>query len=184
MFFETPIAFRRWLQQHHRTAAELWVGFYKKSTGRPSITWPEAVDEALCFGWIDGVRKSVDADSYMNRFTPRRPKSVWSQVNRKRVEALLAEGRMRPAGLEAWKRRDEGSPGYSFEQRESPQLSPEAEAEFRRNTKAWTFFQAQPPGYRRLMTWYVISAKREETRARRLGTLVDACAKGKRLGEL
>ena len=180
-FFPTPAHFRRWLERHHASATELWVGFYKKSTGRPSITWPEAVDEALCFGWIDGIRKSLDEESYTNRFTPRKPGSNWSLINTKRVKELIEQGRMHEAGLEAFKSRDPKKSVYSFEQRKNPQLTPELEALFKRNRDAWQFFEAQPPGYRRVITFYVVSAKQEATRLRRLDNLIKHCAAGRRI---
>jgi len=182
LFFETPAQFRKWLQAHHRTEQELWVGFYKKGTGRPSLTWPEAVDEALCFGWIDGVRKSLDAESYTNRFTPRRKGSNWSAINTRRMDELMAAGRVRAAGKKAFEARDAKKSGvYSFEQREAPAFDAGLEARFKRHKAAWTFFQAQPPGFRRLATWYVVSAKQEATRQRRLDILVANSAAGHRL---
>jgi uncharacterized protein YdeI (YjbR/CyaY-like superfamily) len=163
----------------------LWVGFHKKATGRPSLTWPESVDEALCFGWIDGLRKSIDADSYMIRFTPRRPGSTWSLVNSRRARALIEEGRMQPAGLAAFKARDPVKSGtYSFEQRSAAALDAESEARFMADRAAWRFFQAQPAGYRRTAIFWVVSARREETRARRLATLIADSAAGQRLGLL
>ena len=183
-FFETPGDFRAWLEANHETATELWVGFHKKSTGRPSITWPEAVDQALCFGWIDGIRKSVDEHSYTNRFTPRKPTSNWSLVNVRRVGALTEAGLMMPAGLRAFALRDEARTGvYSAEQR--PQEFPPAYAEqFQQNGPAWAFFQAQPPGYRRTVFHWVTSAKREETRLKRLATLIEDSKHGRRIGLL
>ena len=182
MFFPTPGDFRKWLKKNHRKESELWVGYYKKGSGRPSITWPESVDEALCFGWIDGVRKSLDADSYVIRFTPRKGGSIWSEVNTRRAGELIREKRMEAAGLRAFEARDPEKTGlYSFEQRHSAKLDEAAEAKFRRNRKAWGFWEAQPPGYRKIITWWVVSAKREETRARRLQTLIDASAAGKRI---
>lgn len=183
-FFETPDQFRAWLEAHHETATELWVGFYKKATGRPSITWPEAVDQALCFGWIDGVRRSVDEHSYANRFTPRKAKSAWSNVNIAKVQTLLEQGLMRPAGLRAFEAREAGNSGvYSFEQR--PQaLPPEYEQQFRAHGPAWAFFEAQPPGYRRTAMHWVLSAKREETRQKRLATLIEDSARGRRIALL
>jgi len=183
-FFPTASALRRWLERHHETESVLLVGFYKKGSGRASITWPESVDEALCFGWIDGVRKSIDAESYSIRFTPRRRGSAWSAINLRKVEALIASGRMRPAGLRAFEERDPRKSGtYSFE-RAAAQLSPEAEAEFRASPAAWTFFQSQPPGYRKLMAWWIVSAKQEATRMRRLRTLIAESAAGRRIGLL
>jgi uncharacterized protein YdeI (YjbR/CyaY-like superfamily) len=184
-FFRTPAAFRRWLERHHASATELWVGFHKKSSGRPSLTYAESVDEALCFGWIDGVRKSVDADRYVTRFTPRRPGSVWSVINTRRARALIAQGRMHPAGLAAFKARNPKRSGvYSFEQRKAAALTRQETAALRADTAAWRFFASQPPGYRRVVTWWVISAKRPETRARRLRVLIADSAAGRRIGPI
>ena len=172
-FFATPAEFRTWLAAHHQTARELWVGFYKKGAGRPSITWPESVDEALCFGWIDGVRKSIDDASYMIRFTPRAPRSTWSAVNIDRVTELTAQGRMHPAGLQAFEKRTEAkSRIYAYEQGKQAGFDEVHEREFRRHAKAWKFFQAQPPWYRRTASWWVMSAKKEETRQKRLAALI------------
>jgi uncharacterized protein YdeI (YjbR/CyaY-like superfamily) len=183
-FFSSPAEFRRWLQRHHASARELWVGFHKKATGRQTITWAQAVDEALCFGWIDGVRKSVDGDRYANRFTPRRRGSTWSLVNTRRAQELIAEGRMRPAGLRAFEARDPARSGlYSFE-RANAALTPDAEARFRAETAAWQFFQAQPPGYRRTVLHWVTSARQQETRDRRLDILIRDCRNGERIGPL
>jgi uncharacterized protein YdeI (YjbR/CyaY-like superfamily) len=183
-FFETADQFRGWLARHHATAAELWVGFHRKGSGRPSITWPESVDQALCFGWIDGVRRSLDGGSYMIRFTPRRTTSIWSAVNIRRANALIAAGLMEPAGLRAFEARDDRRTArYSFE-REQVALEPEQERRFRRHRKAWAFFQAQPPGYRRTATWWVVSAKREATREKRLATLIEDSAAGRRIALL
>jgi len=182
-FFPTPERFRFWLERNHDTADELWVGYYKKETGKPSLTWPESVDEALCVGWIDGLRKSVNAEAYMIRFTPRRPTSLWSKVNIGRVAVLTAEGRMRPEGLAAFGRR-ERTAVYSFEQSERRGLDAAAEKEFRKNRKAWTWFQRQPPWYRRTSGWWVVSAKRPETRARRLAILVHDSGAGRTIGPL
>ena len=179
-FFETPEEFRAWLEQHHETATEVFVGFYKKGSGRPSLTWPEAVDQALCFGWIDGVRRSLDDVSYANRFTPRRPKSNWSAVNVAKVEALEAAGLMKPAGLRAYEARTAERTGvYSFERRESAVLPPDFEEALRGNPAAWEWFEGRPPGYRRTAIHWVISAKREETRLRRLRQLIDCSAEGR-----
>ncbi len=183
-YFPTAADLRAWFEEHHGTVDELWVGFYKKASGRPSVTYQEAVDEALCFGWIDGIRKSLDGESYTNRFTPRRPNSNWSQVNIRRVGELTAQGRMKPAGLKAFEERDPArSQQYSFENR--PQaLGEPYEATFRANPKAWEFFQAQAPGYRRTAIWWVVSARKEETRLRRLATLIEDSQNGRRLGML
>lgn len=183
-FFASPDAFREWLESHHETERELWVGFYKKATGIPSITWPEAVDQALCFGWIDGVRKSLDADSYTNRFTPRKATSTWSEVNRKRVEELTALGLMRPAGIRAHKARTAANSGiYGYEQKVT-ELEEAYAAQLRANPTAWGFFQAQPPSYRRTASWWVMSAKQESTRLRRLATLIDDSANGRTIKPL
>jgi uncharacterized protein YdeI (YjbR/CyaY-like superfamily) len=184
-FFAVPADFRAWLEENHERESELLVGFYKKATGRPSITWPEAVDEALCFGWIDGIRRSLGDESYTIRFTPRKPRSTWSAVNIERAKELVAKGRMRPAGLAAFEARsDDRSAIYSYEQRHEARLAPGEEREFRANERAWEFFQGQPPSYRKPALWWVVSAKREETRARRLRTLIDDSASGRRLRRL
>ena len=181
-FFPTPKHFRAWLAKNHDRVAELWVGYYRKDSGRRSITWPESVDEALCFGWIDGIRKKVDAISYKVRFTPRRARSVWSAVNIGRVAVLSAEGRMQPPGIAAFERRDENnSRRYSFENRATAKLTAAQEREFRRDPAAWKFFQAQPPGYRRLAAWWVIGAKRTETRRARLDRLIAASRARRRI---
>src|SRR6266513_4337732 len=172
-FFATPSEFCIWLEEHHHKARELWVGFYKKSSGKPSITWPESVDEALCFGWIDGIRKKIDDESYMIRFTPRKPRSVWSAINIGNVERLLKEKRMEPAGLKAFSARKEYRSGiYSYEQR-SPELIEPYLGKLKRNKGAWKFFQAQPPYYRKTMNWWIVSAKQEETRLKRLDKLIE-----------
>ena len=172
-FFSTPKLFRAWLAKNHDRADSLWVGYYRKDSGRRSITWPESVDEALCFGWIDGIRKKVDDISYKIRFTPRRAKSVWSAVNIGRISVLTSEGRMEPAGKVAFARREESkSRQYSFENRATAKLSAADERELKRDPVALKFFAAQPPGYRRLAAWYVISAKRTETRRARLKRLI------------
>jgi uncharacterized protein YdeI (YjbR/CyaY-like superfamily) len=184
IFFETPAEFRAWLEAHHETATEFWVGFYKKASGKSSMTWSEAVDQALCFGWIDGVRRSVGGDGYANRFTPRKPRSNWSNVNIAKVEALTAQGLMMPAGLRAFEQRDAARSGvYSFERRPEA-LPPEYEARFKERPAAWDFYQRQPPGYRRLTTHWVTSAKREETRVKRLAMLIKDSANGRRIAQL
>jgi len=180
-FFKTPAAFRKWLAANHNKSKELWVGFYKKDTGKPSITWPESVDEALCFGWIDGIRKKYDDESYVIRFTPRKPESIWSAVNIRNVERLSNEKRMMPAGLKAYALRKEFRSGiYSYEQRPAELTEPYA-SQFKKNKAAWKFFEAQPPGYRKMMTWFILSAKTEETRQKRLARLIESSAKGQRL---
>ena len=185
VFFASGEEFRAWLARHHATATELWVGFHRKHTRRPSLTWPESVDAALAFGWIDGVRKSLDADAYVIRFTPRKRGSVWSNVNTKKAEALIQAGLMHAAGLRAFEARDEKNSGiYSFEQRQHPEFSAAERKEFRANAAAWKFFQTQPPGYRRLTTHWVVSAKRPETRARRLRALIADSAASLRIPAL
>ena len=185
IFFASPSAFRAFLQEHHAQPGELWVGFYKKDSGRPSITWPEALDVALCFGWIDGVRKSLGDDSYTIRFTARKPRSLWSAVNVKRARELTRMGLMQPPGVEAFERRvEERSVIYSYEQKKAPQLSEEDEKRFRARKEAWDFFQAQAPWYRRTATWWIISAKRPETRMKRLLTLIDDSEHGRTIPPL
>ena len=181
-FFDSPGDLRRWLEENHDTAAELLVGFYKKASGRGGITWEEAVDEALCFGWIDGVRPSGDEHSYAIRFTPRRPRSSWSARNFERVAALRADGRMRPAGLAAFEARDKAKQPYRTS--DVVPLSDEFEARLRSRAEAWEFFQAQAPWYRRNASRWVMTAKREETRERRLATLIEDSAAGRRLRQL
>jgi uncharacterized protein YdeI (YjbR/CyaY-like superfamily) len=184
-YFATPAAFRRWLARHHARETELWVGFHKKGSGTPSITWPESVDEALCFGWIDGLRKSVDADRYMIRFTPRKRNSIWSVVNTRRAQALIEAGRMQSAGLAAFEARTaERSGVYAFERREAATLEAGEEAAFRRHRAAWRYFESCPAGYRRTALHWVTSAKRAETRARRLATLIEDSSAGRRLKQL
>src|SRR5579871_3940968 len=180
-FFPTPADLRQWFEANHATARELLVGFYKKGSGRPSITWPESVDEALCVGWIDGVRKSLDEHSYVIRFTPRKRSSVWSAVNVKRVGVLTEQGRMRPAGLTAFEARQENKSGiYSYEQRQA-RLAEPYEGMLREDAAAWEFFQAQPPSYRKAVGWWVVSAKKEETRLKRLAQLIEDSARGRRI---
>ena len=184
-FFPTPADLRAWLEENHETETELLVGFYKKGSGKRSITWPELVDEALCFGWIDGIRRRIDDESYTIRLTPRKPASTWSSVNIKRVGELTKEGRMRPAGLAAFERRTEDRSGiYSYERRKAATLEPDQEREFRANAEAWRFFQLQPAGYRQTATHWVVSAKRDETRRKRLSTLIEDSANGRRLRHL
>src|SRR5205814_2028339 len=162
-------------------AVELWVGFYKKDSGKPSITWPESVDEALCFGWIDGVRKSLDGESYMIRFTPRKPSSIWSAVNIRNVERLLKDDRMRPAGVQAYEAREaHRSEIYAYEQRSAELIEPYA-GTLRSHKAAWKFFSAQPAGYRKMMNWWIVSAKREATRLDRLAKLIKASEKHERI---
>lgn len=176
-FFKTPADWRKWLERNHDKVDELWVGFYKKDSGKPSLTWPESVDGALCFGWIDGVRKRIDEISYKIRFTPRRPKSIWSAINLKRVEELTKLGLMHESGLKVFQARDPKKSGqYSFEQEKPQQLDETYEKKLRANKRAWKFFQAQPPWYQRTSSFWVMSAKQEETRLRRLAILIDDSA--------
>jgi uncharacterized protein YdeI (YjbR/CyaY-like superfamily) len=183
-FFATPADFRKWLEQNHQTAKELLVGYYKKGSGRPSMTWPESVDEALCFGWIDGIRRNVDEESYSIRFTPRRASSTWSAVNIGRVKELSEKGLMQPAGLAAFAARKESKSGiYSYEQRSAELVEPYAK-KFRENKAAWELYQAQPASYRKAANWWVLSAKKEETRQKRLETLIEISAQGRRLPQL
>ena len=175
-FFKTPADFRKWFQTHHASATELWVGFYKKDSGKKSIPWPQSVDQALCFGWIDGLRRGIDEVSYKIRFTPRKQRSTWSAVNIKRVGGLIEQGLMQPTGLQAFAAREENRSGiYSYEQR-SPELPDEYAKKLRKNPVAWNFFQAQPPSYRKAANWWVLSAKQEETPLKRLNKLIDDSA--------
>ena len=180
-FFKTPSAFRKWLAAHHAKETALWVGFHKKNSGKPSITWPESVEEALCFGWIDGIRKRIDDASYQIRFTPRKPGSTWSTINIKIAQRLIEEKRMQPAGLKAFEARKENRSGiYSYEQRR-PELEEKYARKLKRNGAAWKFFQAQPPSYRKMINWWIISAKQEETRLKRLDKLIEASVQGRRM---
>lgn len=184
-FFATRQGLRAWLERHHETATELWVGIYKKASGRPSVTWPEVVDEALCFGWIDGVRQGIDDVSYANRLTPRTPTSNWSAKNAKRFEELQRQERVRPAGIAAFEERSQArTGGYSYEQRHEVRLDASFERRFRANRKAWRWFRAQSDGYRATARYWVMSAKRQETRERRLATLIDDSANGRRIALL
>ena len=181
-FFSSPEKFRAWLEKNHDRAAELLVGFHKKDSGKKSITYAQALDEALCYGWIDGVRKSLDETRYTIRFTPRKPKSIWSNVNVRHVERLQKEGRMAEPGLRAYARRDPKRTGiYAFEN-EAREFSPEFEKRFRANKAAWQFFQTEPPSIRRTCIFWVMSAKKEETRVRRLDQLITRAAQGIRSG--
>jgi uncharacterized protein YdeI (YjbR/CyaY-like superfamily) len=183
-FFPSPHAFRAWLEAHHATTDHLWVGYYRKATRRPSVTWAETVDEALCFGWIDGIRKSRDDESYVIRFTPRKPRSVWSQRNIHLVQRLTAEGRMHAAGLAAFAFKDvHPESGYATAQFDDA-LPEEMVRRFQEAADAWAFYQAQPPGYRKHTARWVTSAKRAETRARRLATLIDDSGSGQRIKQL
>jgi uncharacterized protein YdeI (YjbR/CyaY-like superfamily) len=176
LHFASGEAFRAWLERYHAAAAELWVGFWRKDSGKGGITYPEALDQALCFGWIDGVRVKVKAESYANRFTPRKPRSAWSAVNLKRYAELLGEGKVAPPGAEAFARRD-----GSVSQGRITDLAPAFRKRFREDAAAWAFWEAQPPGYRRVAASWVMDAKQEETRWRRLGVLLEDSRNGLRL---
>ena len=180
-FFATAAEFRRWLEEQHDSASELLVGFWKKGSGRASIDWPQARDQALCFGWIDGVRKSLGEESYTIRFTPRRVGSVWSRVNIDRFHALKAEGLMTPAGEQAFEAGKEDRSHYSYES-EPRELEPGELARFKANASAWADWEKRPPGYRKVALHWVTSAKRAETRARRLAQLIDDSAAGRKIG--
>lgn len=180
-FFETPNDFRAWLAENHATAAFLWVGFYKKGSDRQSLTWPESVDEALCYGWIDGIRKGIDAESYVIRFTPRKTGSVWSSVNVNRVQILIDLGRMQPTGLIAFQARKENRSGiYSHEQGDVKLPEPYLRL-LRENETAWVFFQQQPASYQKTASWWIVSAKKEETRRKRLDKLVAHSTQAERI---
>jgi uncharacterized protein YdeI (YjbR/CyaY-like superfamily) len=180
-FFKNSSDFRKWLEANHASATELWVGFYKKDSGKPSLTWPGSVDQALCFGWIDGIRKSIDEVSYKIRFTPRKARSIWSAVNIKRAQELSYEGLMQPAGLKAYEAREENRSGiYSYEQR-GPELPDQYRKILKKNPHACKFFDAQPASYRKAANWWVVSAKQEETRLRRLDKLIQHSAAEERI---
>jgi len=182
--FENPQAFRAWLRKHHRTAAALMLRISKRHAAAGGITYPQALDEALCYGWIDGVRRSLDADSFSVRFSPRTPRSIWSRVNVRHAERLIRSKRMTKAGLAAFEAREEGRTGiYSFEQRPT-ELIPSFRRQFQQNKVAWAWFQQQVPWYRRTSCFWVMSAKREATRVRRLETLIACSALGTRIGPL
>lgn len=183
-FFPTPNHFRSWLEKRHATERELIVGFYRKGCGKPSITWPQSVEEALCFGWIDGVRRTLDDESYTIRFTPRKAKSIWSKINLATMERLIASGRIAPAGLKIYESRDQAKTNlYSFE-REAAALAPEQQKQFRKYPKALKFFEAQVPSYKKPAIWWVVSAKQESTRAKRLATLIECSAQGLKIPQL
>jgi uncharacterized protein YdeI (YjbR/CyaY-like superfamily) len=184
-YFKRGADFREWLEVSHEAERELLVGFHKRDSGRKSMTWPESVAEALCFGWIDGVRRRVDDDSYTIRFTPRKSSSIWSTVNMKKMRELIANGLAHPAGVRAFERRNESkSAVYAYENRHSAVLDADAEREFKRHKAAWNFFEACPPWYKRTAIWRIISAKRPETRASRLAELIACCAEKRSLPTL
>jgi len=184
IFFSSPAEFRKWLNLNHLSLNELWVGYYKKGTGKPSLSWPESVDQALCYGWIDGIRKSIDTERYTIRFTPRNPKSIWSAVNVKRVDELTKAGLMQPAGAKVFEQRNvDKSNLYSFEQ-ENVKLDTAFEKKFKENKKAWAFFQSQPQSYRKPAIWWVMSAKQETTRLKRMETLINDSEAGVKIALL
>ena len=184
IFFANTSELRKWFEKNHDKEKELFVGYYKTNTGKPSVTWSESVDQALCFGWIDGIRKSLDETSYTNRFTPRRPGSVWSDINIKKVEELTKKGMMHAAGIEAFNKRDEKkSRTYSYE-RKIVQLDKNSEKQFKQNKKAWKFFQSQPPSYQKPVISWVISAKHDETKQKRLSTLIKDSEEDQRIKQL
>ncbi len=177
-FFASAAEWRAWLEVNHGRACELWVGYYKVASGRPSMTWPESVDEALCFGWIDGVRQRIDEDRYRIRFSPRKAGSIWSVINLRRATELIDGKRMAPAGLKVFAARDqEKSERYSYERAQG--LAAEYQAKLAADKKAWKDFQSRPPWYRKAAGHWVMSAKREETREKRLATLIACCAAGR-----
>jgi uncharacterized protein YdeI (YjbR/CyaY-like superfamily) len=179
VFFPSPAELRRWLERHHAQARELWVGFYKRASGRPSVTWPEVVDQALCFGWIDGIRKSIDDLRYTIRLAPRKPRSIWSAVNIKRARQLQKMGLMHPSGLKAFQERDRAkSQLYSYE-RKNARLPESYKRKLKANQRAWTYFQSRPWWYQRTATWWIMSAKKEETRLKRLAKLIEDSSQGR-----
>lgn len=181
-FFETPEDFREWLDANHEKETELLVGFYKTGSKKASITWPQSVDEALCYGWIDGVRKSLSEDSYTIRFTPRKPTSIWSAINIDKMEVLLKNGLVKPMGLAAYeKRKDSRSKVYSHEQKEPIELPEAFEIEFKNHPSAWAFFMDQAPSYRKTMIHYINSAKQEKTKRSRFDALLNASELRKRV---
>ena len=185
VFFANPALFRTWLEANHEKETELLVGFYKRDSGRESMTWPESVAEALCFGWIDGVRRRLDDERYTIRFTPRKPSSIWSTVNTNKMRELIDAKRVQPAGMRAFERRsEEKSSIYSYENRHLAVFDPESERELKRHKKAWKFFEQCPPWYKRTATWRVVSAKRPETRAKRLAELITCCDEGRAIPSL
>jgi uncharacterized protein YdeI (YjbR/CyaY-like superfamily) len=184
-FFPTPVDFRAWLETHHDKLSEQLVGFHKKDSGKPSVTWPESVQVALCFGWIDGVRKNLDETSYTIRFTPRKPTSTWSSININLVRKLTKQGLMHPAGLKAFAARSEKKSGiYAYEQRKPARFTRDQEKQFRANKSAWEFFRSQAPWYQRVCTYRVITAKKEETRLKRLSELIAHSRNQRRMPQL
>jgi len=181
IFFSNHSEFHVWLEQNHQSESELWVGYYRKETGKPSMTWSDSVDQALCFGWIDGIRKKIDDERYCIRFTPRKPGSTWSRINIAKVEEMTRLGLMFPAGLEVFRLRKENKSGiYSFEN-EIRDLPDEYSRIFKKNSAAWKFYSAQPPSYRKTMTHWILSAKQEVTKMKRLERLISESEANKRI---
>jgi uncharacterized protein YdeI (YjbR/CyaY-like superfamily) len=181
VFFKTPAAFRKWLEKNYDTAKEIYVGFYKKDSDKSGITWPEAVDQALCFGWIDGIRKSIDEISYTNRFTRRKPNSNWSAVNIKKIEKLTEKNLMHPAGIAAFqKKKEEKSAIYSYES-EAAELPPIFQKKLKKDKKAWTYFQTRSNYYKKRTTHWIMNARTEETKIRRLEKLIEASGQAQQL---
>ncbi|CAL1516432.1 YdeI/OmpD-associated family protein [Chitinophaga sp. MM2321] len=181
IFFETSAAFRSWLKKHHHKETALVVGYYKVGSGKKSMSWSESVDEAICYGWIDGVRKGIDAESYYIRFTPRKPRSIWSAVNIKKVEDLTRQGLMMPAGIAAFNKREESRSRVYSHEKEEVKFSAAFEAQFKANKKAWEYFQSMPPSYRKPATHWVMSAKQAATSEKRLAELIRDCEAGKKI---
>lgn len=185
VFFPTPDDFRKWLKENHKTETEIWVGYYKKATGKPSITWPESVDQALCFGWIDGIRKRIDEEAYQVRFTPRKPNSHWSHVNIRRIEELKKTKRVTQAGLAAYAKRDPENTGKAFFEQKKVELSPDYKKRLKSNKKAWDFFTKKlAPSYQKQSIHWVMSAKRKETCEKRLMILIDCSSKKQKIPPL
>jgi uncharacterized protein YdeI (YjbR/CyaY-like superfamily) len=184
IFFSTPAEFRAWLEEHHDTESEVWVGYFKKATGKPTMTWPQAVEEALCFGWIDGKLQRIDDERHRQRFTPRRPGSNWSEINVAKVADLRTAGRMRPAGEAAFAARRDDPTALTYERRHEAAFDADQEAAFRANQTAWAWFGEQSDAYRHMATFWVVSAKRPETQAKRLGSLIESSAAGRRVPAL
>jgi uncharacterized protein YdeI (YjbR/CyaY-like superfamily) len=180
-FFSTQAEFRKWLEKNHKKEKELIVGYYKVDSGKPSMTWSQSVDQALCFGWIDGVRRSIDTISYCIRFTPRKPTSIWSDINIKKVEALTKVGLMKPEGLHAFSLRKEHKSGVYSHEKEASILSPDFEKQFKKNKLAWTYFNAQAPSYKKVMLHWIMTAKQEKTRLTRLEKTIKTSEQQKRV---
>jgi len=180
VFFANALAFRKWLEKNYKKEKELWVGYYKKHTGKSNMTWSESVDQALCFGWIDGIRKGIDEESYCNRFTPRKPKSNWSEINIKKVKQLIKDGLMHPAGLELYKNRKKKDAGAHSYENKPTKLPPALEKKFKSDKTSWKFFQSQSPSYQKTMFFWILSAKKEETQVMRLEKLIKANKEGKK----